>query len=120
MNTIGNLGGFVATLLTGLILSWFKNSYAQAHGLDLDAMQAAAKVAQNVDPLQAAALKEGLRETLKVALLPGYNLNFVIYAVIYGVAVLLWFGIDATRPVLPEDVSVPPEEAAAEASIPAD
>jgi MFS transporter, ACS family, glucarate transporter len=92
MNTIGNLGGFVATLLTGLILGWFKNAYLAANGIDLKALDKASQLA-----------------VLKTALLPGYNLNFIIYAVIYGIAVLLWFGIDATRPVLREDAEPAPE-----------
>ena len=41
-------------------------------------------------------------EILKAGNLPGYNINFVIYAVIYGLAVLLWFGINASRPVVPD------------------
>ena len=119
MNTIGNLGGFVATLLTGLILGWFKNDYAHAHGLDLEAIQAAARWRRGWSRRRRRP-KEGLRQVLKVALLPGYNLNFVIFAVIYAIAVLLWLGIDATKPVLPEDAAVPPAEAAGETSIPAD
>jgi hypothetical protein len=35
--------------------------------------------------------------------LPGYQLNFIIYAAVYAIAVFLWLGIDATKPVLPED-----------------
>jgi MFS family permease len=108
MNTVGNLGGWVATVATGWILAAARDSYAAAHGLNLKAMQA--------DPAQA----EALREALRAGLLPGYNLNFIIYAVIYGVAILLWLGIDATRPVLPEDARDTPEESAAEASLPAD
>jgi MFS family permease len=99
MNTVGNLGGFVATLLTGLILGWAKTGYLNSHGINLDALDKAGQLA-----------------VLKVALLPGYNLNFVIYAVIYGIAVLLWLGIDATKPVLPEDAArAPSAEAGAKA-----
>ena len=47
---------------------------------------------------------------LKAAELPGYQTNFLICACLYGVALLLWLGIDATKPVLPED---------AEAGVPA-
>jgi ACS family glucarate transporter-like MFS transporter len=82
MNTIGNLGGFVATVATGRILEMTRDAYAQAHGLGAETMQG---------------------EALKAALLPGYQLNFIIYAAVYAVAVFLWLGIDATKPVLPED-----------------
>ena len=61
-----------------------------------------------------------LQRAQKAGLLPGYNLNFLIYALIYGVAVFLWLGIDATRPVLPEDAGDSTETSAAEASLPAD
>jgi len=42
---------------------------------------------------------------LKAAELPGYQINFWICAGLYVVAVFLWLGIDATRPVLPEDAA---------------
>jgi MFS transporter, ACS family, glucarate transporter len=35
--------------------------------------------------------------------LRAFNINFLIYAAVYAVTALIWFGIDATRPVLPED-----------------
>ena len=91
MNTIGNLGGAAATWLTGTILGLSLNTYAQAHGLNLDALKA--------DPSQKGVLDEALRN----GLLPGYQINFIIFAAVYIVAVFLWFGIDATKPVLPED-----------------
>jgi MFS transporter, ACS family, glucarate transporter len=93
MNTIGNLGGAAATWLTGTILGLSRDAYAQAHGLNLDALKA--------DPAQASALKEALKN----GLLPGYQINFIIFAVVYAIAVFLWLGIDATKPVLPEDAA---------------
>jgi MFS transporter, ACS family, glucarate transporter len=90
MNTIGNLGGAVATFLTGSILKHWQYVYEQAHALPLDALNAKDNA--------------GL---LKDALLPGYQVNFIIYAVLYAVTVFLWLGIDATRPVLPEDATDP-------------
>lgn len=86
MNTVGNLGGFVATVVTGLILKQAQHVYEVGHGLAYDALGAKANA--------------GL---LKDALLPGYQFNFVIFAAIYVLAIVLWLGIDATRPVLPED-----------------
>ena len=34
-------------------------------------------------------------------LLPGYHINFVIFATVYGIALLFWLRIDATEPVAP-------------------
>jgi MFS family permease len=81
MNTVGNLGGFAAVYATGLILGRYKTAYALAQGLDPQALT-----------------KDALRE----ALLPGYHLNFMIYAAVYAVAVLLWLRVDATKPVAQE------------------
>ena len=105
MNTVGNLGGFVATLLTGKILGWFKDSYAHAHGLHLTRPGGLDGGGEGGSGT-CGGFEGGSREVLKVALLPGYNINFLIYAVIYVMAVLLWLGIDATKPVLPEDAAV--------------
>lgn len=91
MNTVGNLGGWVATWVTAYILKTSQHMYEHGAGLPLDALQ---------DKANSVLLKD--------ALLPGYNLNFIIFAVIYAVAVFLWLGIDATRPVLPEDAGVTP------------
>jgi hypothetical protein len=33
---------------------------------------------------------------------PGYRVNFIIFATVYVVAVLLWLRIDSTKPVVPE------------------
>ncbi len=108
MNTVGNLGGAAGAYSPARSSAWTRDSYFLAHGLNLDALKA--------DPSQSGVLKDAL----KAGLLPGYNLNFLIYAAIYVIAVLLWLGVDATKPVLPEDAAVPPAEAAGETSIPAD
>lgn len=36
-------------------------------------------------------------------LMPGYHWNFYSFAALYGLAVILWLFIDATKPVFPED-----------------
>lgn len=84
MNMVGNFGGFLGTYITGLILGLTKSSYAASLGLAVD----------QLDPAQ---IRAGLR--------PGYDLNFLIYAAVYVVAMLLWWRIDATRPVLPDDAA---------------
>jgi MFS family permease len=81
MNTIGNLGGAVTILVTGFILDSKLEAYAAAKGTVVKALSDAEKA-------------EGL--------LPGYQINFVIYAAVYAVAVLLWLGVNATKPVVPE------------------
>jgi MFS family permease len=82
MNTIGNLGGAATILVTGYILQFKLASYAAAKGVAVDTLNAVEKA-------------EGL--------LPGYQINFAIYAAIYVVAMLLWLRIDSTKPVIPEE-----------------
>jgi MFS family permease len=82
MNMIGNLGGFASAALTGQILAWTHAPYALANGLDPSKLQGVA---------------------LQAAELPGYQVNFWICAGLYVIAVLLWLGVDARKPVLPED-----------------
>jgi ACS family glucarate transporter-like MFS transporter len=78
MNTIGNLGGAAATFVIGTVLQ-----------ATLDAR--AAELHTTVDGLT--------RAQRTAALLPGYQINFLIFAGVYAVAVLLWLRIDSTEPV---------------------
>jgi MFS family permease len=82
MNTIGNLGGAVAGWVTGAILDHTLAAHAVSIGVPVEKMDAAQKAA---------------------GLLPGYQINFISFAAVYGVAVLLWLRIDATEPVVPEE-----------------
>jgi MFS family permease len=82
MNTVGNLGGAVVGLVTGFILDRSLDSYAAARGVAVGALSAAEKDAGK---------------------LVGYKVNFLMFAVAYAVAVLLWLRFDATRPVVPEE-----------------
>jgi MFS family permease len=93
MNTIGNLGGAAAGFLTGYILDLTLAAHARHLGVTVRALQK--------DPNLAADRAAGL--------LPGYQINFFIFAAVYGVAVVLWFFVDATRPVAPEAVGAPAE-----------
>jgi len=81
MNTVGNLGGAAATQVTGMILNAKVAEYASEHQVAVTNLTAADKAA---------------------ALMPGYQINFLIFALVYVVAVFLWLRIDATRPVVPE------------------
>jgi MFS transporter, ACS family, glucarate transporter len=78
MNTIGNLGGAVATWVTGTILQASLDAHAAALGSSVDGLSRAEKAA---------------------GLMPGYQINFVLFAGVYFVAVLLWLRIDSTEPV---------------------
>jgi MFS family permease len=116
MNTIGNLGGWAAIFLTPWIINISLDHYLAAHGLNKEEMKTASVEAKKKldqaekegKPLpedEVAVLKARKRhweDAVKEGSLPGYHINFVIYAVIYGIAVLLWFGIDASKPVVPE------------------
>ena len=91
MNTIGNLGGFVATLLSGKIIGWTLRAYESANGVSVKEL--AADESRKVELLQ----------VLRAGEMPGYQINFVIFAAAYAIAMLLWLRIDATKPVLTED-----------------
>ena len=80
MNTIGNLGGAAANAVTGLIVKAQQNSVAGG----------------------SEAFKALSPEARRELLWPAYQINFVIFAAVYLVAVLLWLRVDATKPVLPE------------------
>ncbi|MFO0841097.1 MAG: MFS transporter [Gemmataceae bacterium] len=81
MNTVGNLGGTVAGYATGMILNAALNRHAESLGVATDRLSPAEKAA---------------------GLYPGYELNFLLFALVYVVAVFLWLRIDATRPVVPD------------------
>lgn len=81
MNTIGNLGGVVATLVTGFILDHTLAAHAATEGTPISGLSKAAKAAGE---------------------LPGYQINFVIFAALYFLAVFFWLRVDATKPIVPE------------------
>jgi MFS family permease len=82
MNTIGNLGGAVAVWVIGHILQRHLDQYAAAHDV---------------------AVKELTAPEKAQALLPGYQTNFLVFTVVYVIAVLLWLRIDSTKPVVPDE-----------------
>jgi MFS family permease len=81
MNTIGNMGGALAGWLTG----WILKQTLAAHAADLG------KAVNDLTPAEKTA-----------GLLPGYQINFVLFGTAYVIAVVMWFWIDSTRPVAPE------------------
>lgn len=72
MNTIGNLGGFVANILTGKVLQSWLGSVGPNDPNYYDLSQ------------------------------PAWLVNFSLFGAAYVVAVLLWSRFDATKPVAPE------------------
>ncbi len=81
MNTVGNLGGAAANWVTGTILQQSLVDYAAAKGVSVAALTPADKAAGH---------------------LPGYQVNFILFAGVYVIAVLMWLRIDSTQPVVPE------------------
>ena len=82
MNTIGNLGGAVAGWVTGTILEMHLDAHAATLSKGVTELSAAEKVAGQ---------------------LPGYNINFLVFASVYFLAVFLWLRIDPTKPVAGEE-----------------
>ncbi len=79
MNMIGNLGGAISTWTIGTVLEVTRSHYTQQLGV------------------------EKLSQTDRIAAdSTGYQINFVMIACMYFIAVLLWLRVDATKPVAPE------------------
>ena len=79
MNMVGNVGGALASYLSGAILDWATASHARQLGVELGDLTAA----QAVD-----------------GRLAGYHINFVVFASVCVVSVLCWSLIDASKPVV--------------------
>ena len=86
MNMVGNFGGAVASWMFGFILQQSLDAYAARLRLATTALSAAEKTA---------------------GLLHGYQINFLIAAVIYGVGALCWLRIDPAQPVAAENGQMP-------------
>jgi MFS family permease len=93
MNTVGNLGGTAANIVTGLILQSSVTAYAAGHG----------QVAADLSEAQKAA-----------AQVPGFQVNFVCFALVYVVAAYLWLRVDATKPVAVAEAKAPEPAGSAE------
>ncbi|MFL5339526.1 MAG: MFS transporter [Gemmataceae bacterium] len=78
MNMIGNLGGALTTYMTGWINLQAEERYAVSHQFSVETMSKAERI---------------------VAQLPGWRLNFALYAAMYFLAVVFWMMLDVTRPV---------------------
>lgn len=94
MNMIGNLGGAVVALVTGWILKY--------HLTD---------VAQQFDLTNKEVLKDpNVQAAINAAELPGYNINFYLFAGAYFIAALLWLRINAGEPVVQEEYEKNPSD----------
>jgi len=79
MNTVGNLGGAVAGWTTGEILQRSMDAYSKA-----------------------SAWSPGGELGKTLGRMRGYEINFISFAVVYVIGVILWLRIDATKPVVAE------------------
>ena len=71
MNTVGNLGGAIAGILTGVILDWHTGTFTPGSVEYIDAKN------------------------------QGWVVNIFLFGSAYVVAVFCWLGFDATKPVAP-------------------
>jgi MFS family permease len=82
MNTVGNLGGALAGWLTGVIVKQTLADYADSLGKTVEQLTAAEKVAGQ---------------------LPGFQINFALFAASYVIAAFLWLRIDSTKAVIADE-----------------
>ncbi len=82
MNMIGNLGGALATWVSGYVLAVALERYAAKAGTAVEQLTSADKVA---------------------GLMGGYQVNFLIFAAVYVVGVICWTLVDSTKAVVPGD-----------------
>jgi MFS family permease len=81
MNMVGNLGGTLASLVTGAILKHSLASYSAGLGVPAESLTAAQKAAGQ---------------------LSGYQTSFLVFAAVFAVGAVCWLFIDASRPVARE------------------
>jgi MFS family permease len=85
MNMIGNLGGALTTLMSGLIVRWQIQAAAGRVGVTEEVL----KKSTEMLPLRLAAERDG------------WHINFALYAGFYLLAVVFWLMLDVTKPVIP-------------------
>jgi MFS family permease len=82
MNMVGNFGGAMACWMSGFVLQQSLDAHAARMGIDAQMLSAAEKTA---------------------GLLHGYQINFLISALVYVVGVVCWLCIDPTKAVVAEN-----------------
>src|SRR5262249_59223040 len=107
MNTVGNLGGFVAGFLTGWIID-----RARAPAIPDAAAQVASSIGAiggslgvGANPAAQVAPLSQLGPQLLDAARPGWTINFIIFGSVYIIATLLWLRFDSTKPVVPDEAN---------------
>ena len=117
MNTVGNLGGAASAKVIGLILGLSMTMYAGANNVNLPELKAKSDEAkkmfvraeQGKIELTAEQKQEldadvaRMKEMQISGERSGFNYTFLSFAVLYAIAAFLWLGINATRPVVPEE-----------------
>jgi MFS family permease len=83
MNTVGNLGGALAGILTGKILDWHTGSLTRGPE---------GAIVGFVEQIPFEAAKN-----------QGWTVNIFLYGMAYLLAVVCWFWFDATKPIAPEE-----------------
>jgi len=107
MNTVGNLGGALAGVMTGRILDLFTQSARQDVAAAASSLVASSAGGANPSYVLAASATEWERlsqaqEQLRAATDLGWQVNFIIFGLAYVGAVLFWLGFDSTKPVVPD------------------
>ena len=82
MNMVGNLGGTLASFMTGYILQLTLARHAATLGVAAEALPEAEKT---------------------IGLGYGYQINFLVFAAVYVLGFFCWLRIDSTQPVVPEE-----------------
>jgi nitrate/nitrite transporter NarK len=102
MNTVGNLGGFAAGFLTGVVLDWYSApAKKEAASTVASAIGAAGGGWQGFGSLaHLAAASPDLARDVTSATAAGWTANLISFGVVYIIAALLWLRIDSTRPVV--------------------
>jgi len=83
MNTVGNLGGALAGILTGKVLEWHTGT-TLAQGTEGAVTGFVEKIPYDIAKGE------------------GWTVNVILYGSAYVLAVVCWFWFDATKPVAPE------------------
>jgi nitrate/nitrite transporter NarK len=73
MNTVGNLGGFTANIVTGFIIQHYVGDHRRGTPEYFDASQ------------------------------PAWAVNLFVFGLVYLIAVAMWMGFDATKQLMPPD-----------------
>jgi hypothetical protein len=102
MNTVGNLGGFAAGFLTGVVLDWYSApAKKEVATTAASAIGAASGGWHGFGSLaHMGVVSPDLARGVTSATANGWTANLISFGVVYIIAALLWLRIDSTRPVV--------------------